>query len=308
MVEDRRGIAYGLAAYGLWGLFPLYWRLLEPARALEILAHRIAWSLVFVAIVVGVTRNFRRLSGLLRDRRAMGLLSAAAVLIAVNWYTYIYGVNSGRVVETALGYFINPLVTVLLGVIVLRERLRVAQWVAVAVAAVAVVVLAIDYGRPPWIALTLAVSFGTYGLIKKTVGNVPALDGLAIETGVLFLPAVVVLGTYQADGSAAFGHEGAGNVALLMATGVVTAIPLLLFAAAARRVPLVSLGLLQYLAPVMQFVLGLFVFDEAMPMARWVGFILVWIGLVLFTVDQFRAWKSRKGRPDGTALPVAASG
>jgi chloramphenicol-sensitive protein RarD len=278
----------------MWGLVPLFWPLLEPAGALEILAHRFVWSFVFVGALLVAQRRVRRLGETIRDRRRMALLSAAAVLIAVNWYTYIYGVNSGHVVETALGYFINPLVTVLLGVFVLRERLRRLQWMAVGVATVAVAVLAIDYGRPPWIALTLAVSFGSYGLVKKTVGAVPAADGLAIEAGVVLIPACALLVVYELRGDGTFGHAGAGNALLLMSAGVVTAIPLLFFAASARRVPLVILGLLQFFAPVLQFLVGVVVRHEEMPPARWLGFALVWVGLVLFATDQVRIARTRR--------------
>ena len=285
MSEERRGVLFGAAAYLLWGLFPLYWPLLEPAGAAEILAHRFVWSFVFVLVLVAIQRQLGRLWAVVRDRRRLAPLALAAVFISVNWYVYIYGVNSGRVVETSLGYFINPLVTVLLGVLVLHERLRRIQWVAVAVAAIAVVVLALNYGRPPWIALALAGSFGTYGLIKKQVA-VGATEGLVVESGVLLLPAVAFLATLEVNGDAAFGHAGPGAALLLAGAGIVTAVPLILFAASARRVPLVTLGLLQYLAPVLQFLLGVLLFDEAMPTVRWIGFALVWLALVLFTVDQ----------------------
>ncbi len=285
MSEERRGVLFGAAAYLLWGLFPLYWPLLEPAGAAEILAHRFVWSFVFVLVLVAIQRQLGRLWAVVRDRRCLAPLALAAVFISVNWYVYIYGVNSGRIVETSLGYFINPLVTVLLGVLVLHERLRRMQWVAVAVAAIAVVVLAVNYGRPPWIALALAGSFGTYGLIKKQVA-VGATEGLVVESGVLLLPAVAFLATLEVNGDAAFGHAGPGAALLLGGAGIVTAVPLILFAASARRVPLVTLGLLQYLAPVLQFLLGVLLFDEAMPTVRWIGFALVWLALVLFTVDQ----------------------
>jgi len=299
--EERRGVLFGAGAYLLWGLFPLYWPQLKPAGAAEILAHRFVWSFVFVVIVVAVGRNITRVRAVITDRSRLGPLVLAAVLITVNWYVYIYGVNSGHVVETSLGYFVNPLVTVLLGVVVLRERLRALQWVAVAVAAIAVAVLAIDYGRPPWIALTLAFSFGAYGLLKKQIA-VAAVDGLVVESGVLLLPAIAFLITLEVSGSAAFGHAGPLNVVLLVGAGVVTAVPLLLFASSARRVPLVTLGLLQYLAPTLQFLIGVLVLDEDMPAVRWAGFGLVWVALVLFTTDQVNAYRRRLGQDQPVAV------
>ena len=304
MTEDRRGALLGAGAYLLWGLFPLYWPLLEPASPLEILAHRFVWSFVVVVGLIVVRRRLGPMREVLRDRRRLGLLVAAAFVIALNWYAYIYGVNTGRVVETSLGYFINPLVTVLLGVVVLRERLRVTQWVAVGIAAIAVVVLAVDYGRPPWIALVLAGSFGTYGLIKKTTAVGPA-EGLAVESGALLLPALGYLVWLELNADATFGHAGLGNALLLAAAGVVTSIPLLLFAAAARRVTLVTLGLLQYLAPTLQFLIGVFVLGEAMPGVRWIGFGLVWLALALFTADQLSAHRLRRRAAEPAPEPIA---
>jgi chloramphenicol-sensitive protein RarD len=288
MDQDRVGVLYGAAAFGLWGLFPLYWPLLEPAGPVEILAHRMVWSLVVVAVILLARR---RLSSVLRlgSRRYL-LLAVAAVLVTINWGVYIYGVNSGNVVETSLGYFINPLFTVLLAVVILRERLRVLQWVAVAIGAVAVVILTVDYGRLPWIALTLAISFGMYGLIKKKV-LVGAAEGLAVETAVMFIPAAGYLIWLQAAGTASFGHDGLAKNVLFIGAGVVTAVPLLLFAAAATRVPLATIGLLQYLAPVLQFLIGVFVLGEAMPPARVVGFAVVWVALAVFTYDSIRTYR-----------------
>lgn len=288
MDRNRFGVAYGVAAYGLWGLFPLYWPLLEPAGAVEILAHRMVWSLF---VVVGILLVRRRLSGVRRlGRRRYLLLVAAAVVITLNWGVYIWGVNSGHVVETSLGYFINPLFTVLLGVFVLRERLRRLQWLAVAIGAVAVTVLAVDYGRLPWIALALAVSFGTYGLIKKKA-QVGAAEGLAVETAVMFLPATAFLLLLQATGEGTWGSGSAGRTLLLVGAGVVTAVPLLFFGAAATRVPLTTLGLLQYLAPVLQFLIGVFIAHEEMPPARVAGFAIVWLALAVFTYDSIRSYR-----------------
>ena len=283
MSERRRGMLFGLAAYTMWGLFPLYWPLLRPASAVEILAHRIVWSLAFAVLLLGALRGFGALRGL--GARRVALLTLAAAFLTVNWGVYIWAVNHGHVVETSLGYFINPLVSVMLGVVFLGERLRRGQWIAVAVAAGAVLVLALDYGRLPWIALALAGSFGLYGFVKKIAG-VRALPSLAIETGLLFLPALGWLLQLHAAGTGTFGRLGAVQDTLLVACGAITAIPLLFFAAAANRVPLSTLGLLQYVAPTLQFLCGVLVFHEAMPASRWVGFALVWLGLGWFSAES----------------------
>ncbi|WP_211349067.1 EamA family transporter RarD [Nocardioides litoris] len=287
MQEGRRGLALGVAAYAMWGAFPLYWPLLEPGGALEILAHRVVWSLLTMGVLVVALGRTGHLRAIVADRRVRLLLLVAAVTITSNWTTYIYGVNSGRVVETSLGYFVNPLVTVLMGVLVLRERLRPWQWAAMGIGFTAVCVLTLDYGRPPWIAIILAFSFGTYGLAKKSA-DVGAVESLAFETAVIAPFALVYLVVLQASGDGHLTGEGAGHVLLLMSAGLVTAVPLICFGAAATRVSMVSLGLLQYLAPTIQFVLGLLVFDEAMSPGRWVGFALVWLALVVFTSEALR--------------------
>lgn len=284
MPDTRQGLLFGTAAYALWGLFPLYWPLLEPAGAVEILAHRIVWSSLTMTVLVLVLRRTPTVLAAVRDRRSLALLAVAAVVISVNWATYIYGVNNGRVVEAALGYFINPLVTVMMGVLVLGEGLRRLQWIALGIAAFAVVVLAIDYGRPPWVALVLAFSFGTYGLAKKQAG-VGAVESLTVETLLLAPIAMSYVAWLVLTGTSTFGGHGSGHALLFTTTGIVTAIPLMLFGAAAIRVPLVALGLLQYLAPVIQFALGVLLFHEAMPTGRWIGFGLVWVALVIFTVE-----------------------
>lgn len=284
MNDAGRGVALGAAAYLMWGLFPLYFPLLEPAGSLEILAHRVVWSTLTVGVLVLLLRLRATLGAVLRDRRTVVLLCLAALAISVNWGAYIYGVTSDRVVETALGYFINPLVTVLMGVVVLKERLRPLQWVALAVAAVAVVVLAVAYGRPPWVAIVLALSFACYGLAKKTA-SVGAVESLAVETAVLAPLALAFLLVIGLTGTAEAGRHGLGHALLFTTTGIVTAVPLICFGAAATRVPLSTIGLLQYLAPVLQFLLGVLWFREEMPAARWVGFVLVWIALVVFTAE-----------------------
>ena len=291
-MESRRGLIFGVGAYGLWGAFPLYFPLLEPGSAIEILAHRIVWSALVMALLVVLLRRRETMRELLRDRRKTLLLVLAAATITSNWGTYIYGVNSERVVETSLGYFINPLVTVLMGVVILGERLRWVQWGALGIGFVAVAVLTWDYGRPPWIALVLAFSFGTYGLAKKTAG-VGAIESLALETALIAPFALCFLAWLGTTDGAHFGSEGIGHVLLLMSSGVVTAIPLLLFSGAATRMTMTSLGLLQYLAPILQFALGVTVLGEHMPPGRWIGFALVWLALSVFTWDAIRARRSQ---------------
>jgi chloramphenicol-sensitive protein RarD len=287
VAETRRGFFLGAAAYAMWGLFPLYWPLLKPAGAVEILAHRVFWSLVVMLLLVLVLGRSRHLRAVIATPRTFGILCLAALVIAVNWGTYIWGVNNGHVVETSLGYFINPLVTVLMGVVILGERLRRLQWIALGIAAVAVVGLTVEYGRPPWVALALAFSFGSYGLAKKKA-NVGAVESLTVETMVLVPVAAGYILWLMDQGTSTFGTEGLGHALLLTTTGIVTAVPLICFGAAATRVTLTTIGLLQYLAPTIQFALGVLVFREDMPPMRWIGFMLVWVALVIFTYEAIR--------------------
>ena len=303
MQEERRGFWLGVAAYGAWGLFPLYWPLLKPSGAGEILANRMVWSLVVVVGILAAQRHWGWIRPLLRQPRRIALLAAAASVISINWGMYIWGVNSGQVVETSLGYFINPLVTIAFGVVVYRERLRRAQWAAVAVGVLAVAVLTVGYGHLPWLGLTLAFSFGSYGLIKKKLG-LSGVESLAGETAFQFLPALGYLVFLAVSGSGTLGRTdpgsyGWGHSVLLVLCGVVTAVPLLAFGAAAVRVPLTTLGLLQYLAPVFQFGLGIAVFHEQMQPARWAGFALVWAALAVLTWDAL-------GQARRTRVPSAA--
>ena len=284
MNDSKSGVGLGVAAYLCWGFFPLYWPLLDPASSLEILAHRFVWSMVFVLVSITAMGKWSTFIAIARDRRLMVILTFASITIALNWGGFIYGVTNGHVVETSLGYFINPLVTVLLGVFVLKETLRPAQWGAIGIGGLAVVVLSVGYGRLPWIALLVAFSFATYGFLKKKA-DLGAFEGLGMETAILFPVAVAFLVALQVRGDLTFGHDGPGNAALLVGTGVVTAIPLLLFGAAATRLTLTTIGILQYLGPIIQFITGLTIFDETMTTERWIGFILVWIALVIFTVD-----------------------
>ncbi|MGW0735916.1 EamA family transporter RarD [Streptomyces sp. NPDC002851] len=288
----------------MWGIVPLFWPLLKPAGAAEILAHRMVWSLALVGLVLLVMRRWSWVGELVRQPRKLGLITVAAAVITLNWGVYIWSVNSGRVVEASLGYFINPLVTIAMGVLLLKERLRPAQWAAVGTGLAAVLVLAFGYGQPPWISLVLAFSFATYGLVKKKV-NIGGLESLAAETAIQFLPALGYLLWLGSQGASDFGPHGVGHAVLLASTGVVTALPLICFGAAAIRVPLSTLGLLQYLAPVFQFVLGVAYFHEAMPPERWAGFALVWLALSLLTWDALRT--SRRNRAAAVRLAAETS-
>jgi chloramphenicol-sensitive protein RarD len=304
VVESRRGLLLGLAAWIMWGFFPLYWPLLEPAGAVEILAHRIVWSLIIMAGIALALRRGARLRATLADRRTRTLLTLAAVLITINWGTYIWGVNNHHVVETSLGYFINPLVSVLLGVLVLGEQLRALQWVALGIATAAVLALTVEYGRPPWVALILAFSFGSYGLAKKKA-NAGAVESLVVETLVVSPVALGYVIFLMATGASTFGNQGAGHVALIIGTGLITVLPLLCFGGAATRIPLSTLGLMQYLTPTVQFILGVVVFGEPMPLMRWFGFGLIWLALVLFTFETLRNRQRVRSTADAdAAVPV----
>jgi chloramphenicol-sensitive protein RarD len=291
MDERRTGLIAGLVSYVIWGLFPLFWPLVEPAGAPEILAHRVVWSLAFLALVLALTSGFRWVRTIGRARLLQ--LSLAAVLITINWGVFIYAVNNDHVIDAALGYYINPLVSVALGLLVLHERLRPRQRAAVAIAVLAVIVLTIEYGKPPYIALVLACSFGLYGLVKKQVG-LEGTQSLAVETTLLVLPALAYVLVIQANGDDTFTSHGAGHALLLAAGGVVTAVPLILFGAAAIRIPLSTIGLMQYIAPTMHFIIGVAIYGEDMPPGRVAGFVLVWFALVLLTVDAVGTLRPRR--------------
>lgn len=280
----KRGVWIGAAAYTLWGLFPLYWTQIESVPALQIIAHRIAWSFIVLLALMAGDRLRRRGTGPGVRLESIRLYAIAALLIGLNWFLYVWGVNHGLVVGTSLGYFITPLVNVLLGVVVLRERLRPAQWLAVAIAAGGVAYLSVAYGSVPWISLVLALTFGTYGLVKKKA-PLPAASGLTVETGILFLPAVAFLAATELDGTGAFLHDGVRVTLLLAGAGIVTTIPLLLFATAAQRVQLSVLGILQYISPTIQFFLGVFLYREPFSRSQLIGFGLVWAALAIFAVD-----------------------
>jgi chloramphenicol-sensitive protein RarD len=294
---DGRGVGAAVGAYAIWGLFPAFWPMLAPAVPVEVLAHRIAWTAVLMIVVISLVRGWPELRAL--APRGWAMVAAAGVLITINWGLYIYAVFDGQIVEAALGYFMSPLVSVLLGVLVLRERLNRVQWAAVALGIAAVVVIAIENGRPPWIALTLAASFGTYGLIKRTV-PLSATGSVTAEGLVLGPIAVAVIVWFQVAGGGTMVGHGPVHLLLLIAAGPVTAIPLLLYGVAARRVPLSTIGVLMYLNPILQFVWGVFVVHEAMPATRWIGFALVWVALTVFTVDLIHT--NRSGRRETATL------
>jgi chloramphenicol-sensitive protein RarD len=300
--ESRSGLILGFTAYGLWGLLPLYWHLLESTDATEVLAHRMVWSLPTAVAVLAVLRRWSWIPKLLRQPRKLALLLAAAAVISVNWGLFIWAVTSDRVLEASLGYFINPLVSIAFGVVLLRERLRAAQWAAVGIGVLAVAVLAVGYGKVPWLSIALAFSFATYGLIKKHV-RLDGVESFSAETAMQFLPALGFLIYLTATGDSTFTTEGAGHALLLACAGLATAIPLILFGGAAVRLPLSTIGLLQYMAPVFMFALGLLVFHEPMPAERWAGFLLVWAALCLLTWDALHT--AHRGRAALRALEAA---
>jgi chloramphenicol-sensitive protein RarD len=298
--SERTGIIFGFSAFLLWGVLPGYFLLLKPAGPFEIVAWRIIFSLVFCALLLTVTRAWPALFAVMRQPKLLLLMGLAAILIFINWQVFVYAALSGHVIETALGYFINPIVTVLLGVTLLKERLRVLQWVAVGSSVIAVLVLALNYGSFPWISLSLAFSFGLYGLVKKKVGpQVDAVSGLTLETAWLVPVAVVQLVVVGMSTGLVIGTVSVAHTLILVSAGVVTATPLLFFAAASRRLPLVYTGLIQYVAPVLQFLFGAFLLNESMPPARWLGFGLVWVALIILSVDLILT-----GRASRRALPL----
>ena len=287
MKNHKLGLVYGVSAYVLWGMFPLYWPLLEPANPLEIVSHRAVWTLVFCVIVLAITHALKSTLATFKRPKVAIKLFLASILISINWLVYIWATNNGHVVEASLGYYINPLIIIAFGVILLKEKMRQLQWVAVSIATVGVVILTVDYGRLPWVALGLALSWGTYGLVKKQLG-LGALEGLAIETMIAFIPYCGYLLFIGSKGEGQFGH-GVGLTALLISAGAVTAIPLLLFNGSTTRLPYSTIGLLQYITPTIQFSIGVWVNHEAMPTARWVGFIFIWLALITLAGDLLKS-------------------
>ncbi len=280
----NKGIWYGIAAFGVWGILPIYWKALHAVPALEIVTHRLAWSLVFIVILVSVRHEWGGLKKAL-NRRTLLIYTAAACLLSVNWLGYIWGVNHGLIVETSLGYFINPLVNVLLAVVFLGEKLPVSKWLPIGLAAVGVIYLTFSYGSVPWLAFGLAFSFGLYGLIKK-LAPLGSLFGLTLETAILLLPSLGYLAWIESQGQAAFGHSALHVNLMLPLAGVVTAIPLLLFSSAARSIPLSTMGLLQYLSPTLQFLLGVFLFGEPFSQHQLIGFSIIWLALIIFSAGS----------------------
>jgi chloramphenicol-sensitive protein RarD len=285
--KNKLGLLFGVSAYSLWGAFPLYWPLLEPASPLEIVSHRAVWTLVFCFIVLAATKALKSTLITLKRPTVAVKLFLSSLLISINWLVYIWATNNEHVVEASLGYYINPLIIIGFGVIFLKEKMRPLQWAAVSIATLGVLVLTFDYGRLPWIALALAVSWGSYGLIKKQLG-LGALEGLAIETFIssfFYLAYLVYIGN---QGTGQFGQSW-GLTVLLISAGAVTAIPLLLFNGSTNRLPFTTIGLLQYITPTLQFSIGVWVLNEDMPTARWIGFLIIWAALVTLAIDLIRS-------------------
>jgi chloramphenicol-sensitive protein RarD len=290
---QNKGTLAALGAYFLWGLFPIYWKFLDYVPAAEILAHRMLWSFVFMLLLMAIGREWRWLKTAVSQPRTLLLFVLSATLLGINWLTYIWGVNNGYIVDTSLGYFINPLVNVLLGVLFLRERPRNGQWLAIGVATIGVVYLAVSYGVVLWISLTLAFSFAFYGLLRKT-SSLNSWEGLTLETAVFFLPAFGYLLFLEVGETAAFGHISTSTTLLLMGTGIATSVPLLLFAYGARLVTLTTLGILQYIAPTMQFLIGVLIYNEPFTNQRIIGFTIIWIALAIYSGENIRNRRQRR--------------
>ena len=295
MTETNKGLTAAVGAFTIWGMLPIYLKALSGASSIEILSHRIAWSTVITVLLVVLLRKSSALIAVLREKKVVFRFVLSSLLLSVNWLTYIWAVNSNYIVESSLGYYINPLVNVLLGVLFLGERLRTTQWVAVSFAFLGVCYLTFGYGHFPWIAMTLAFSFGFYGLLRKTA-KLPSLEGLCLETSILFLPALAVLLWLAAQGQSDFVSQGTGGRLLLAGTGIITSLPLLLFGYAAHRIPLSTLGIVQYLAPSLQLLVGLYIFKESFPMEQIIGFSLVWCGVLIYIGEQIfrRVFRHRR--------------
>jgi len=294
----KNGTLSAFLAYALWGVLPLYWKGLQQLSATEILAHRIVWSLVLIAGVLAITRRWGWLKDVVQNPRGYLRFVATALILGVNYGVYLWANNSGHLVEASLGYFINPLVNVVLGMVFLRERLRPGQAVAVIIATLGVAYLTFSYGRLPWIALTLAGTFGVYGLLRKTA-KLGSIEGLTLEMALLFVPAMVLLAVLGSQGTGAFGRSGAGATLLMMGTGAATAIPMILFTHGARRVTMTTLGILQYIAPTLQFLIGVFVFGEGFDQSRLIGFMMIWIALAIYWVEGYAVYRRRNEKLAG---------
>lgn len=282
----RKGVLYALGAYLIWGLFPIYWKLIKHVPAIQLIGHRIIWSFILLAAVLFAKRKWPELRASASDHKVLCIYFIAALLVGANWFIYVWAVNSGYIVEASLGYFINPLLSVLLGLIFLRERLRLFQWIAIGLASLGVLYLAFDYGHLPWTSLGLALTFGFYGLMKK-IAPLSSLNGLTLETGILFLPASFFLAYQEWLGKGAFLHTGFISDLLMAGAGLMTTVPLLMFVSAARRIPLTTVGILHYITPTCQFLLGILVYGEAFSPTRAIGFGIVWIALIIFGVEGF---------------------
>jgi len=285
--KNKTGLIFGVGAYTIWGLLPLYWPLLVPASPLEIVSHRAVWTLVFCILVLAATRALKSTLATLRRPMMAVKLFLTSILVSINWLVYIWATNNGHVVEASLGYYINPLIIIGFGVILLKEKMRPLQWIAVAIASIGVLVLTIDYGRLPWVAFALAISWGSYGLVKKQLG-LGALEGLAIETFIssfFYLGYLIYIGN---QGSGQFGHH-LGLTLLLVSAGAITAIPLLLFNGSTTRLPFTTIGLLQYITPTLQFSVGVWIRHEDMPTARWIGFLIIWLALTTLALDLIKS-------------------
>ena len=287
----KKGILYGIGAYALWGFFPIYWKFLHEVPALQVIGHRIGWSFIILVAFILLTKQWQDFRAVAFHPKTIATYAIAGILLSINWLVYVWGVNADFIVETSLGYFINPLLSVLLGVIFLRERLRLAQWIPVALAAIGVLYLTFVYGRLPWIALTLAFSFGIYGLVKK-IAPLGSLYGLTLETAMVLPFALVYLLVMEVNGTGAFLHDGPTIDLLLAGAGIVTTIPLLMFASAAKQIPLTMVGILQYIAPTLQFLIGVFIYKEPFDHAHLIGFGIVWLALIIFWVENFIAHRT----------------
>lgn len=290
MKKEKLGLVYGLGAYVLWGLFPLYWPLLKPATSTEIVSHRAVWTMVFCFIILAITKSLKSTLATFKRPKVAAKLFIASILVSINWLIYIWATNNGHVVEASLGYYINPLIAIAFGILLLKERMRRLQWVSVSIATIGVLVLTIDYGHLPWVAFGVALSWGTYGLIKKQL-NLGAVEGLAIETLIAFIPYCTYLIILGSQGEGQFG-QGVSITILLISAGAVTAIPLLMFNASTTRLPLTTIGLLQYITPTLTFIIGVWVNHEVMSTARWIGFFIIWIALFVLAYDLVRSGRT----------------
>lgn len=288
----NKGTWYAVGAYGLWGLFPLYWKMLLHVPAMQLIGHRIVWSFVSLIVMLVLLKQIKTFRTVAFNFAMLKIYALAAVLVGINWLIYVWAVNKGHIVETSLGYFINPLISVLIGVIFFREKLRLWQWIPIAIAAVGVLYLTLALGSLPWIALTLAFTFAFYGAVKK-IAPLNSFQGLTLETVILLLPAVLYLLFSETQGNGAFMHQGVWVDFLLIGTGLITTIPLLLFASATKRIPLSVIGVLQYIAPTIQFFIGILVYREVFTMRQFAGYCFVWVALVIFGADSYKAYRKR---------------